>query len=164
MVVGDTSPLEVGVVSSFLPWGGVLKRREIVPVGVVVLVMFLMGIVVELVGIGICEARERSEANHFCLVAETGLDVVLDAVGTVIALVSRSYRSFGVAITERTAPIVRPYDGKDTDPWDDDLLILDIGDTFSPPGHAERVALAVGGLGDRDMSAGDLSLEAITLR
>lgn len=155
--------MKVGLRSSFLPCGGVLKRREIVLVGVVLLVMFLMGVVVELVGIGICDARERSEANHFCLVPDPGLDVVLFTWGIVLVVVSRSYRPFVVSMTERTVPIDRPYDEKAIELWDGDLLILDLGDTFSPPGQAEQLALAIGRVGVEDISAVDLSIEVDSL-
>lgn len=146
---------------SFLPWGGVLKRREIVLVGVVLLVIVLMGIVVELVGMGICDARERREANHLCLVAEPGLEAVLATAGVMLVVVSRSCRPFVVSMTERNAPTDRLPGERGIEPWECDLLMFDLGDTFSPPGHAEQLALVIGGVGVEGISVEDLNFRGI---
>lgn len=130
-------------------------------VGVALLVIVLMGTVVELIGIGICDARERSEANHFCLVAEPGLEAALAAVGIVLVVVSRSYRPFVVSVTGRTAPTDRPPEERGIEPCECALLMFDLGDTFSPPGQAEQLALVMGGVGVEGISTVDLSIKGI---
>lgn len=72
-------------------------------VGIVLLV-----IVVGLAGFKLCDARERSEANHFCLAAEPKLELGLVAVVIVLVVMSRAVMSgshwlFVVLLTERNA-------------------------------------------------------------
>ena len=136
-----------------------MKSREIVLVGVVLLVIVLIGILVGLVGIGICDARERSEANHFCLVGEPGLEAALVAVEVVLVVVPRSVRPFVKPLAVRTAPADRPLDGRLIEPCDVDFLIPDPGDTFSPPGQAEQLTSATGEVDIEDISAVDLRIE-----